>query len=160
MKRKGISVFTKGDRAFMPSTVETAEGIYMDCEPVEIVTRWDTRAMAEAMKRIMDRGVVLDRSIRITRDYNPDPSTVRLYGYKSWRQFSKGTELWVLTETEHGFEMYAHGTPNSQGAWIMSTDQPPDSIRLGPDIGEDELLERFVAFINRARDTSTSSSSL
>lgn len=94
------SVYRHGLRFFVPTLAVTADGIYLETEPVEVVESRDARALAAAIEAARARGHAVIPTP--PQGGYPEPAVVRRAGAGSWRAFETRARLWSIEWTADG----------------------------------------------------------
>lgn len=105
-------VYLSKGKLLIPQVAVTTEGIYLEMEPVEMLGLdiSDVQTLASIIRRVVDRGnpTVLPSN----RANFPAPILPKYAGRRSWADFAKNAQLWLLHWDESGTTI----TPTRKGA--------------------------------------------
>jgi hypothetical protein len=123
-----VAVYHVGGRFFIPALSRTRDGIYIECERVEILDAPTADALAAALHRAREREI---RGIPTPpRDGYPPPVVQRHAGIGSHREFERVARHWTMECTTDGVAMI----PSTRAAGGGFAHQPERTERFsGPD---------------------------
>jgi len=85
----GWSIYIRKDKVYIPTSVDTVDGMLMDAEPVEVAAIDQASAIRDAVVSVVDRGRrVVPAPLR---DAYKNAPLLALARVKTWPVFYKGT---------------------------------------------------------------------
>lgn len=122
------AVYHAGGRFFVPALSRTPDGIYIECEPVEVLSAPTADALAAALRRALEREI--RRIPTPPRDGYPAPVVRQHAGIRSQREFERVARHWAMERTTDGVALI----PSQRAAEGGFTHQPERTERFsGPD---------------------------
>lgn len=130
-------VYIRKDRAYIPTSADTVDGIVIGVEPIEIADIDDTAALGSAVRAVIDRG----RSVitKPPRDAWKNDPILALAGVKTWSAFYKGVRQLCFMRRDTGFEI-VRLKPYERG---FQTDEAT-RIQLPADLPLSQVVGRIV----------------
>ncbi len=137
-----VHLYVRRGVALIPTTGLTKSGLYVDVEPVEVVSISDRSALRLAIERAASRG-------------NPpvpepgrSPATasvvLKLAKSRSWSEFERSASTWAIDETGGRLRIIAY-RPSEEGGW----EEDPQRLEvLPPTSGIQEAALRLATLIS------------
>jgi hypothetical protein len=127
--------------ALIPTTGLTKSGLYVDLEPVEVVSTSDRSALQRAIERTASRGN--PRASEPGRSPTAASVVLKLAKSRSWSEFERSASTWAIDEKDGRLRIIAY-RPSEEGGW---EEDPQRTEVLPPTSGIQEAALRLAALI-------------
>jgi hypothetical protein len=129
---------------YLPTTVNQGTALYMDVDPVTVVSAADTEALRRAMRdTIPQQNAFVAPS---PDDARKPPVLLKYTGDKSWSAFKRNASVWSIYERSGIYKIEGYRT-HRKGYWEEDPDQTIE-FRRGTSI--DEVIDRMIVILQDA----------
>jgi hypothetical protein len=141
-----FSCTLKNGIVYVPTTVKTEAGFYMQQESVIVLPVANTDGLHRAFQEAMEKG----NQIVPTPKWNayPPPILPKYAGAKNWSAFMKGASEWSITEKDGKYKILSYRRdPEGSEGWVEDKDH---KIEFAPGTTREQVIERIIQIIQSA----------
>jgi hypothetical protein len=132
------------DLVYLPTVVNQGIALYMDVEPVTVVSVTDTEGLRRVLRdTIPKENPFVAPSIE---DARRRPILLKYTGDKSWPALMRKACDWSIKRTDGTYEIAGHHF-HEKGYW---EEDPEQTIEFPPETTVDDVVERMIAILQNA----------
>lgn len=132
-------IYARNGKVLIPVVAQTAEGMFVDAAPVEVLSLHDRPALEQALAEALHAENPPVPSPQ--QDEGPGSVILEAVGIRRWEAFERAAVLYTIHTTEEGVMVYATGH-GADGMWTRSKDK--DRLFSGQQV-DDEVVQFLIA---------------
>jgi len=136
-----VHLYVRRGVAIIPTTGLTKSGLYVDMEPVEVVSTSDRSTLQLAIERTVSRGN--PRAPEPERSSTSTSVVLNVAKSRSWSEFERSASTWAIDEEDGRLRIIAY-RPSEEGGW----EEDPQRMEVLPQTsGVPEAALRLATLI-------------
>lgn len=136
--------YLKKDTVFVPTVVRLQSPVYMDVDPVAVISVTDSLGLRKAF---------LDTIARKNNSVSPSSEEIRgrpvILKYsrdRNWSAFQRGASIWHIKENDGNYQIIPYST-QQKGYWAPDLDH---AIEFHPGTMVTDVIDRMIAILQNA----------
>jgi len=136
--------YLRNGMMFVPSSVRTEAGFYLNVDPVAVVSVVDGDALRSALLAVLARG---NPTVPTPAPAELSKSVLAKHaGQKSWAAFARGARAWEIEESQGLYEIHGKQMHPEHG-WVVD---PKQTIAFPEGTEVSAVVDRLIAIVQQA----------